>query len=92
MDRRRSKILCTLGPATSSREALERLVDAGLDAVRVNFSHGAHETHADTVALVRGVSADRGRPIAILADLQGPKIRLGMVPDEGVMLETGAEV
>ena len=86
MDRRRSKILCTLGPATSSREALERLVDAGLDAVRVNFSHGAHETHADTVALVRGVSADRGRPIAILADLQGPKIRVGTLPDPGLTL------
>jgi pyruvate kinase len=74
---RRTKIVCTIGPASSSTEQLDRLVAAGLDVARLNFSHGTHEEHADVVRRIREGEARWGRPIAILQDLQGPKIRLG---------------
>ncbi|HEV8218202.1 MAG TPA: pyruvate kinase [Gemmatimonadaceae bacterium] len=73
----RTKIVCTLGPATATREAIRSLVDAGLNVARVNFSHSTHEQHAETIAMVRSVAESCGRPIAILGDLQGPKIRIG---------------
>jgi pyruvate kinase len=73
----RTKIVCTLGPASSSRDALRGLIDAGLNVARINFSHGTHEQHAATIALVREVAAELGKPIAILGDLQGPRIRIG---------------
>ncbi|MDG6109753.1 pyruvate kinase [Dactylosporangium aurantiacum] len=74
---RRAKIVCTLGPATSSPERIRGLVDAGMDVARLNFSHGSHEDHAAVFALVREAAAAAGRSVGILADLQGPKIRLG---------------
>jgi pyruvate kinase len=74
---RRTKIVCTIGPASSSTEQLDRLAAAGLDVARLNFSHGTHEEHADVVRRIREGEARWGRPIAILQDLQGPKIRLG---------------
>jgi pyruvate kinase len=77
MIRRRAKIVCTLGPATSSRKMIERLVGAGMDVARLNFSHGTHAEHARRMALVRRASAKYEKPIGILADLQGPKIRTG---------------
>ncbi len=73
----RTKIVCTLGPATATREAIRSLVDAGLNVARINFSHSTHEQHAETIAMVRSVAESCGRPIAILGDLQGPKIRIG---------------
>jgi len=73
----RTKIVCTLGPASATREAIRSLVDAGLNVARVNFSHSTHEQHAETIAMVRSVAESCGRPIAILGDLQGPKIRIG---------------
>ena len=76
----RTKIVCTLGPATATREAIRSLVDAGLNVARVNFSHSTHEQHAETIAMVRSVAESCGRPIAILGDLQGPKIRIGELP------------
>ena len=76
----RTKIVCTLGPATATREAIRSLVDAGLNVARVNFSHSTHEQHAETIATVRSVAESCGRPIAILGDLQGPKIRIGDLP------------
>jgi pyruvate kinase len=76
----RTKIVCTLGPASSTREALRSLVDAGLDVARINFSHSTHEQHAATIALIRDVGNQTGRPIAILGDLQGPRIRIGELP------------
>ena len=90
MEPRRSKILCTLGPASRERGDIEALVDAGANAIRVNFSHGDHATHADTVATVRAVSEARGEPLTILADLQGPKIRVGTLADGGLALDDGA--
>ena len=73
----RTKIVCTLGPATSTREAIDALLDAGLDVARINFSHGTHEQHARTIGIVRELAAGRRRPVAILGDLQGPRIRIG---------------
>jgi pyruvate kinase len=73
----RTKIVCTLGPSTASRETLRSLMEAGLNVARLNFSHGTHEQHAKTVALVRSTAEELNRPIAILGDLQGPRIRIG---------------
>jgi pyruvate kinase len=73
----RTKIVCTLGPSSASRDALRGLIEAGMNVARINFSHANHEQHAATIALVREVSKEMGRPIAILGDLQGPRIRIG---------------
>jgi pyruvate kinase len=73
----RTKIVCTLGPSTASRETLSSLMEAGLNVARLNFSHGTHEQHAKTVELVRATAKELGRPVAILGDLQGPRIRSG---------------
>ena len=89
---RRAKIVATLGPALDDRDKLRSAVEAGIDIVRLNFSHGDHDTHARRLETVRELSGRLGRNVGSLADLQGPKIRLGMVPEEGVMLETGSEV
>src|SRR5438309_2257796 len=74
---RRTKIVCTIGPASSSTAELDRLVAAGLDVARLNFSHGTHEEHAQVIRRIREGEARWSRPVAILQDLQGPKIRLG---------------
>jgi pyruvate kinase len=74
---RKIKILATLGPASRSPEMIEKLLLAGADAFRVNMSHGDHETHAQTIAAIRAVEKDLHRPVAILCDLQGPKLRVG---------------
>ncbi len=76
----RTKIVCTLGPSSSSRDALCALVDAGLNVARINFSHSTHEQHAATIALIREVAESSTRPIAIMGDLQGPRIRIGDLP------------
>ena len=73
----RTKIVCTLGPASSSREMIEALVRAGLDMARLNMSHGSREAHARTIERVREAGREAGRPVAVLADLAGPKIRVG---------------
>jgi pyruvate kinase len=73
----RTKIVCTLGPASATADAIGGLMDAGLDVARINFSHGTHEQHANTIATVRQLAESRNRPVAILGDLQGPRIRIG---------------
>jgi pyruvate kinase len=78
---RRAKIVATLGPASSSEEVFRSLVRAGLDVARLNFSHGSHEQKAALIKMVRKVSREEGKPICILADLQGPKIRTGKLVD-----------
>src|ERR1700731_315876 len=74
---RSAKIVATIGPASAGGERLRALFDAGVDVFRLNFSHGTHEEHRARFAEIRQVEADTGRPIGILADLQGPKLRLG---------------
>ncbi len=88
---RRTKIVCTIGPASSSAEQLERLAATGMDVARLNFSHGTHAEHADVVRRIREGEGRWGRPIAILQDLQGPKIRLGTFgPAGGVRVDLEA--
>jgi pyruvate kinase len=88
---RRTKIVATLGPSTDSPERLRALVAAGVDAVRFNLSHGEHAEHSARAWLVREIAADVGRPVALIADLQGPKLRVGDLP-EPVVLKTGEHV
>ncbi|HNG39537.1 MAG TPA: pyruvate kinase, partial [Accumulibacter sp.] len=87
---RDTKIVATLGPASSDAEVLERMILAGVDVVRLNFSHGSREDHIERARLVREVTTRIGRPVGILADLQGPKIRVGKFADGKVWLEKGA--
>lgn len=87
---RRAKIVCTLGPATSSPERVRELVDAGMDVARLNFSHGSHADHERAYLRVRRASDESGRGVGILADLQGPKIRLGRFAEGRVGLIQGA--
>jgi pyruvate kinase len=89
---KRTKLVCTIGPASGSPEMFEELVKAGLNVARLNFSHGKHEAHAGMIAMIRSVSEKLGEPVAILQDLQGPKVRCGDLPEEGIQLEPGATV
>ncbi len=89
---RRGKIVCTLGPATASDEMLRALVEAGMDVARLNFSHGAHSDHKTTYDRVRAASNGTGQAVGVLADLQGPKIRLGRFADGPVQWDTGETV
>ena len=77
VEQRRTKIVATLGPASATTDRLSELIGAGVDAVRLNLSHGTHEEHAERAWLVREIAAEIGRPIALIADLQGPKLRVG---------------
>src|SRR5579862_4556193 len=88
---RRPKIVATLGPASDARERLRALIQAGVDAVRFNLSHGTHEEHSERAWLVREIAAELGRPIALIADLQGPKLRIGELADP-VVLHSGDEI
>ena len=87
--RRRTKIIATLGPASSSPEVLARLFQAGADVFRLNFSHGTHEDHAKRFAMIRELEARFDRPIGILADVQGPKLRVGRFGGGRAHLQTG---
>ena len=89
---RRAKIVCTLGPATSSLEQITALVESGMDVARLNFSHGAHADHETAYLNVRKASDTTGHAVAVLADLQGPKIRLGTFADGPVTWVTGSRV
>jgi len=87
--RRRTKIIATIGPASSSPEVLVRLFQAGADVFRLNFSHGTHEDHAARFAMIRELEEKMERPIGILADVQGPKLRVGTFGGGRVHLQTG---
>ncbi|MFI6822556.1 pyruvate kinase [Micromonospora sp. NPDC050187] len=89
---RRAKIVCTLGPATASPERIRGLVEAGMNVARLNFSHGSHADHEAVYRLVREAAEASGRPVAVLADLQGPKIRLGRFADGPHEWRTGDSV
>jgi pyruvate kinase len=89
---RRAKIVCTLGPASATPERVRALVEAGMDVARLNFSHGSHADHERAHQLVREASDGSGRSVGVLADLQGPKIRLGQFADGPVQWQTGERV
>ncbi|QRV01402.1 pyruvate kinase [Arcanobacterium phocisimile] len=86
---RKAKIVCTLGPAVNSKDQILELVKAGMNVARINASHGSHEEHEERIDWVRQASEELRKPVAILVDLQGPKIRLGRFAEGPVLLETG---
>jgi pyruvate kinase len=88
---RRTKIVATLGPATAKPEVVPQLVGM-IDAARLNFSHGTQDDHAETARLIREARAEQGRPVALIADLQGPKLRIGDLDGDGVELTRGEQV
>src|SRR5215208_7134294 len=87
---RRTKIVATIGPASSAPDVLAQLIQV-IDGARLNFSHGTHDDHASRAGSIRDVAADAGRSVAVIADLQGPKLRIGEL-SEPVELERGSEV
>ncbi len=86
---RRTKIVATIGPASSSIQVLEKMIQAGVDVVRINFSHGSKEEHIEYAELTRSLARSTGMTVGLLADLQGPKIRIGKFEDGKIMLKTG---
>ncbi len=89
---KRTKIVCTIGPASHEVEQLLELTHAGMNVCRLNFSHGTHEDHAELIKRIRQVSELSGEPLTILQDLQGPKIRVGDMPEAGVELKAGKTI
>lgn len=92
LSKRRVKIVGTLGPSSDQAPVLSKLIRAGLDVARLNFSHGSHDYHTKLAKLVRKTAQAENRIVALLQDLQGPKLRLGMLPDSGVEIAAGDEV
>ena len=89
---KRTKILATLGPATNSPEKIKQLIEAGANGFRLNFSHGSYEERLDQINWIRDASAEVGRTVAILQDLQGPKIRLGVLKNNHLDVKAGDEI
>ena len=88
---RKSKIISTIGPTTSNKEIIKELFISGTDIFRLNFSHGSIEEHRNNYNLIREIEKEVGRPICILADLQGPKLRIGEFKNTSVSLKSGGE-
>ena len=88
----KTKIVATIGPASSSRDTIREMVKCGMSVARLNFSHGSYQDHAEMVSLLRSVSQELNTPITILQDLQGPKIRVGMLPAAGIELVKGNQL
>ena len=88
---RKAKIIATLGPASNTEEMIRKLSIAGVDVFRLNFSHGNHELHKKNAIIIRSVEQELERPIAIMMDLQGPKIRIGVFEDGSASLKSGAK-
>src|SRR5215212_5682823 len=89
---RHAKIVATLGPASSSPDMIRALFEAGTDVFRFNFSHGSHEEHQKRYEIVRAIEQETGQPIAVLADLQGPKLRVGRLAAGPITLEQGERI
>jgi len=87
-----AKIVCTLGPSSNSEEMIRALISAGMNVARLNFSHGTHESHAKLIKLIREIADDMGTSITILQDLQGPKLRIGKLPEGKIDLQAGDHV
>ena len=92
MNKRKTKIVATIGPVTSSKENLIKLIASGVNVCRLNFSHGTHEEHIEVITNIREADKELGTHTAILGDLQGPKIRIGEVKDDNIELVPGAEI
>jgi pyruvate kinase len=88
---RKTKIVCTIGPSSSSAAVIETMIRSGMNVARLNFSHGTHSDHAEKIRLIRETASKLGATVAILQDLAGPKIRVGFIPDPGVLLESGQD-
>ena len=91
LGRVRTKIVATLGPASQDPAVIRKMVEAGVDVFRLNFSHGTHDEHTATLQVIRTISGEMGRQLAVLQDLCGPKIRLGSIPGDAVECDFGAE-
>ncbi len=89
---KRTKIIASLGPASSEQETVNKLIRAGVNGARLNFSHGTHESHKASIEKARAAAKEAGKPVAVIADLQGPKIRVGELPKEGILLEDGQKI
>src|SRR5579883_2426970 len=89
---KKTKIVATLGPVSESEEMIVKLMEAGADCFRLNFSHGSHEEHGARIQKIRKISKKMGRHIAVIADMQGPKMRVGKMPEEGFLLKEGDRV
>lgn len=92
MNMRKAKIVCTIGPASTSPAILTRLIESGMDAARLNFSHGTHESHAAAITAIRQAATQHGSAVAIIQDLQGPRIRVGLVAQAGIDVKPGQTV
>src|SRR6185436_20575098 len=88
----RTKIVCTIGPASWEPQMLRKLIQAGMDVVRLNMSHADHATHAESIRKIREAAAEMNKPVAILADLQGPKLRIGEIANGAIDIEAGERV
>ncbi len=89
---KRTKIICTVGPSSESAAILEAMVRSGMNVARLNFSHGTQAWHRRAIRTIRAISRKLGEPVAILADLQGPKIRVGVLPEKGIELKNGETI
>src|SRR5262244_1860521 len=89
---RKAKIICTLGPSSDSEEVISGLIRAGMDVARLNFSHGTRDEHRRRMAMVRRIASKLGRPVAVLQDIQGPKIRLGVFEGGQLAVREGQTV
>lgn len=88
----KTKIVCTIGPASETPETIRELIASGMRVARLNFSHGTHKDHEKKIQIIRKLAGDLGQPVAILQDLGGPKIRIGHIPDPGIRLEPGQDI
>ena len=86
---KKTKVVCTIGPSSDSPEVLDRMLQAGMNVARFNFSHGSHEEHLKRIEAVRAASKRTGIPVALMMDTKGPEIRLGLFKDKKVLLEEG---
>ena len=89
---KRTKIVCTLGPSSTTVQIIQKMVGSGMNVARLNFSHGTHSEHLQFVKRIREVEKKTGHPVAIMQDLQGPKIRIGELPKVGFQLREGEKV
>ena len=88
---RKTKIVCTIGPASAQESVIAAMIENGMNVARLNFSHGEHKDHEEKITVIRALSEKMGRPVAILQDLAGPKIRVGTIPEPGVLPEAGQD-